>query len=72
MRRADSKLKKSGSKKKVKAEKTSSVPKTIAAAPSAGDVTQEREFTTLQGLGEWPPARIAWAQCTAREKETDA
>ena len=48
------------------------MPKTIAVALSDGDTIRVREFTILQGRGEWPPARTAWAQCMKAEKETGA
>ena len=68
---AGARLKKYGSEKKVKAEKTSpSVPKTTAAVPSDGGGILAREFITRQGLGVFPPAPIASEQCTSDEEET--
>ena len=64
-------LTKYSSKKKGKANKTTtSVPKTTAAVLSGGGGTLARAFITHQGLEVSPPARIASEPCTSDEKET--
>jgi len=68
---AKARLKKYGSKKKGKANKTTtSVPKITAAVLSSGGETRARAFITHQGLEVSPPARNASEPCTSDGKET--